>query len=110
MERWNQSIKSECIGPGLPLSLHTAKHPIAWSVAVYNEQRLHSSLGYVTPKDMLEGRQAEIHGLIVYDKIHIMQHANGAVDELGAPNSSQRDTYARAGERQALAVAARGSI
>jgi len=55
MERWNQSIKSECIGPGLPLSLHTAKHPIAWSVAVYNEQRLHSSLGYVTPKDMLEG-------------------------------------------------------
>jgi putative transposase len=29
--------------------------------AVYNEQRLHSSLGYVTPKDMLEGRQAEIH-------------------------------------------------
>ena len=61
MERWNQSIKSECIGPGLPLSLHTAKHPIAWSVAVYNEQRLHSSLGYITPLARLQGRQDEIH-------------------------------------------------
>ena len=32
-------------------------------VAVYNGQRLHSSIGYVTPKDMLEGRQAEIHAV-----------------------------------------------
>ena len=27
----------------------------------YNDVRLHSAIGYVTPKDMLEGRQAEIH-------------------------------------------------
>ncbi|MGV2338803.1 MAG UNVERIFIED_CONTAM: hypothetical protein LVR18_33890 [Planctomycetaceae bacterium] len=27
----------------------------------YNTQRLHSALGYVTPLDMLEGRQKAIH-------------------------------------------------
>jgi putative transposase len=61
MERWNQSIKSECIRPGVPLSLDDAERLIAQYVQVYNEQRLHSSLGYVTPKAMLEGRRAEIH-------------------------------------------------
>ena len=61
MERWNKSVKSECIRPGVPLSVDDAERLIAQYVAVYNEQRLHSSIGYVTPKDMLEGRQAEIH-------------------------------------------------
>jgi hypothetical protein len=27
----------------------------------YNTERLHSAIGYVTPADMLAGRQAEIH-------------------------------------------------
>jgi putative transposase len=27
----------------------------------YNTVRLHSAIGYVTPHDMLAGRQAEIH-------------------------------------------------
>jgi hypothetical protein len=27
----------------------------------YNNVRLNSALGYITPKDMLAGRQAEIH-------------------------------------------------
>ena len=27
---------------------------------MYNEVRLHSAIGYVTPKDKLEGREAEI--------------------------------------------------
>lgn len=61
LERWNQSIKSECIRPGVPLSLGDAERLITQYVQVYNEQRLHSSIGYVTPKDMLEGRQKQIH-------------------------------------------------
>jgi hypothetical protein len=61
MERWNGSIKSECIRPGVPLSLDEAIRPVAQYVQVYNEQRLHSAIGYVTPKAMLEGRRKQIH-------------------------------------------------
>ena len=61
IERWNGSIKSECIRPGVPLSLDDAERLITQYVAVYNDQRLHSSLGYVTPKDMIEGRREAIH-------------------------------------------------
>jgi hypothetical protein len=61
IERWNKSIKSECIRPGVPLTLEDAAHLITQYVQVYNEKRLHSSLGYITPKDMLDGRGAEIH-------------------------------------------------
>ena len=61
LERWNKSIKSECIRPGVPLSLDDAERLIVQYVQVYNEQRLHSSIGYITPKDMLEGRQKQIH-------------------------------------------------
>ena len=56
MERWNKSIKSECIRPGVPLSLDDAKRLVEQYVSVYNEKRLHS-----TPHDMMAGRQAEIH-------------------------------------------------
>lgn len=61
MERWNKSIKSESIRPGVPLSVEDAEHLITQYVQVYNEQRLHSAIGYITPKAMLEGRQTEIH-------------------------------------------------
>jgi len=61
LERWNRSIKSECIRPGVPLSLEDAERLVAQYVSVYNEQRLHSALGYVTPLARLQGRQAEIH-------------------------------------------------
>jgi len=61
MERWNQSIKSECIRPGVPLSLDDAERLVTQYVQVYNEQRLHSAIGYITPQAMLDGRQGQIH-------------------------------------------------
>jgi putative transposase len=61
LERWNGSIKSECIRPGVPLSLEDAERLIAQYIQVYNEQRLHSTIGYITPQDMLEGRRELIH-------------------------------------------------
>jgi len=61
MERWNGSIKSECIRPGVPLSLDDAIRLVRQYVQVYNEQRLHSAIGYITPKAMLEGRREQIH-------------------------------------------------
>jgi len=61
LERWHESLKSECIRPGTPLSLEDAKRLIQRYVDRYNNVRLHSAIGYVTPKDMLAVRQVEIH-------------------------------------------------
>jgi putative transposase len=61
MERWNQSVKSECIRPGVPLSIDDARRLIAQYVEFYNQVRLHSAIGYVTPNDMLENRRDGIH-------------------------------------------------
>ncbi len=60
LERWHKSLKSECIRPGTPLSLEDAKRLIQQYVDRYNYLRLHSAIGYVTPKDMLAGHQQEI--------------------------------------------------
>jgi putative transposase len=61
LERWHQSIKRECIRPGTPLSPEDARRLITSYVDHYNTVRLHSAIGFVTPNDMLEGRQAAIH-------------------------------------------------
>jgi len=61
VERWHQSLKSECIRPLTPLTLEDARRLIQSYVDRYNHVRLHSAIGYVTPHDMLLGRQAEIH-------------------------------------------------
>src|SRR5947209_6456587 len=61
IERWNKSIKSECIRPGVPMSLDDAMRLVGQYVEVYNGQRLHSAIGYITPKDLMEGRREQIH-------------------------------------------------
>jgi putative transposase len=61
IERWHKSLKGECLRPGTPLSLADARRLIGQYVDHYNTARLHSAIGYVTPADMLAGRQAEIH-------------------------------------------------
>lgn len=60
LERWHKSPKSECIRPGTPLSQQDAERLIQQYVDHYNNVRLHSAIGYVTPMDMLAGRQKEI--------------------------------------------------
>ena len=60
LERYHRSIKSECIRTKIPLSLEEARRIISSYVGYYNETRLHSALGYVAPKDKLEGREIEI--------------------------------------------------
>ncbi len=61
IERWHKSLKGECIRPGTPLSLDDARSLVEGYVEHYNNVRLNSAVGYITPKDMLAGRQAEIH-------------------------------------------------
>ena len=61
IERWRKSLKGECIRPGTPLSLDDARRLIEGYVERYNDVRLNSAIGYIAPKDMLAGRQQEIH-------------------------------------------------
>jgi transposase InsO family protein len=56
IERFHKSIKSECIRPRTPLDLGDAKRIVGEYVIHYNEVRLHSAIGYITPKDHLAGR------------------------------------------------------
>jgi len=46
--------------PGMPLSLEDARWLVAKYVGRYNNSRLHSGLGYVTPADKLAGRDSAI--------------------------------------------------
>ncbi len=61
LERFHKTIKTECIRPGTPLSLDDARRLVGQYVTHYNAVRLHSAVGYVTPADMLAGRDKQIH-------------------------------------------------
>jgi putative transposase len=61
IERWHKTIKGECIRVLVPLSLDDARRIVADYVVHYNTVRLHSAIGYITPKDKLDGRDKEIH-------------------------------------------------
>ena len=60
IERWHRILKEECIRPGTPLTPEDARRIVGKFVAHYNTIRLHSAIGYLTPKDKLEGREQEI--------------------------------------------------
>ena len=49
-----------CIRPKVALSLDESRTQIADYIRYYNEERLHSSIGYVAPKDKLDGRDKQI--------------------------------------------------
>ncbi|MDD2558147.1 MAG: integrase core domain-containing protein [Desulfuromonas sp.] len=44
----------------MALSLEESRAQIADYILYYNNERLHSSIGYVAPKDKLEGRDKQI--------------------------------------------------
>jgi putative transposase len=60
IERWHKSLKGECIRPRTPLSFEDARRLVEGYVDHYNDIRLNSAIGYITPKDMLAGHQQEI--------------------------------------------------
>jgi transposase InsO family protein len=60
IERWHQSLKAECVRPGVPLSVEDARRLVGRYVEHYNAVRLHSAIGYVTPQAKLEGREQQI--------------------------------------------------
>jgi hypothetical protein len=60
IERWHRTLKSECIRPGVPLSLEDARRLVEGYVRHYNEVRLHNAIGYVTPAAKLAGLERAI--------------------------------------------------
>ncbi len=60
LERWHKSLKSECIRPTPPLSLENARRIVSRYVDYYNNERLHSAIGYIAPHDKLQGRAEQI--------------------------------------------------
>jgi len=60
IERWHQSLKTECIRSNCLLSLSDARQVVLNFVEYYNTRRLHSAIGYITPNDKLEGREKQI--------------------------------------------------
>jgi transposase InsO family protein len=60
IERYHRTIKSDCIRPGTPLNLEDARRIVTRFVQEYNEVRLHSAIGYVTPLDKMSGHESVI--------------------------------------------------
>ena len=54
------SLKGERFRLAAPATLAEARHVVAAFVAHYNEVRLHSALGYITPADKLAGLEEMI--------------------------------------------------
>jgi transposase InsO family protein len=60
IERWHKTLKGDCIRVKVPLSLDDARRIVADYVVHYNTARLHSAIGYITPKDKLDGHEQAI--------------------------------------------------
>jgi transposase InsO family protein len=60
LERYHRTIKSTCIRANTPLSMSDAQRLVTDFVDRYNNRRLHSAIGYITPADKLHGRAETI--------------------------------------------------
>jgi len=60
LERFHGTIKKECIRPHCPRNHAEAMSQISSYIVHYNEVRLHSAIGYITPADRLCGLAEEI--------------------------------------------------
>jgi len=60
VERFYQTCKNEFVRRSSFLSLDDLQKQLACYIEIYNNNRLHSALGYITPYDMLMGRQEQI--------------------------------------------------
>ena len=61
LERFHHTLKSEGIRPQTPLTIDDARTATREYIQHYNDERLHSGIGYITPKARLEKRHKQIH-------------------------------------------------
>jgi len=60
LERWHGTLKGERFRRAAPGTLEEARRVVTSFVTHYNEVRLHSALGYITPTDKLAGLEKVI--------------------------------------------------
>ena len=60
IERWHGTLKAAAVRPKTPLCLEDARRVVGTFVEEYNTTRLHSAIGYITPRDRLAGRHTQI--------------------------------------------------
>jgi transposase InsO family protein len=60
LERWNGTFKRECIRPQVPTSKGEAIRIAGSYIDHYNNHRLHSAIGFITPRDKLMGNAETI--------------------------------------------------
>jgi len=60
IERYHRTIKGDCIRVTAMWSIEDARRAVTQYVEHYNEVRLHSAIGYVTPRTKLEGQEREV--------------------------------------------------
>ena len=87
LERWHSTIKQDCIRPKTPLTLEDGQHEIDKFIAYYNNVRLHSAIGYITPAAMLAGRSEEIAA----ERARKLDEAKQRRRSRGASQSSDQD-------------------
>jgi len=56
IESWHKTLKRECTRPETPLNLEDARRIVAQYVRHYTNVGLHAGIGYVMPRDRLDGR------------------------------------------------------
>ena len=57
LERYQKMLKNRCIRPKCPLTLEDANRVVTEYLSDYKERLLHSASGYITPSDVLAGKQ-----------------------------------------------------
>jgi len=60
IERFHFTLKQGAIRPSALLTVEDARRAVAQYVDYYNNIRLHSAIGFIAPRDKLEGRDQEI--------------------------------------------------
>jgi putative transposase len=109
LERFHKTIKGECIRVKVPLSVEDARRLVTDYVLHYNETRLHSAIGYVTPKDKLLGNDAAIHAerdrKLAEARLRRKHMRQARHEQIEASSDSSRPAIDFAAVRAALTIA-----
>lgn len=99
LERYHRTIKSEAFRAASPMTLEAARKVVEDFVESYNNQRLHSAIGFVTPHDKLVGNDVRIFAARDR-KLEAARARRKAVRDSVAGFTNNRSDYSLAEGRQ----------